>query len=128
MAGALDLSAPRDARPLKVRDDAYSGLLARVLGTPDPKAMRASRSSPVGGGDKGHSESVLTVHGSTDLGMAGALDLSAPRDARPLEAKDDTYSGLLAKVRGSPDPRAMRVSQSSPVGGGDKGHSESVPT
>eukprot|EP00965_Chrysotila_dentata_P081291 2684501-Pleurochrysis_carterae.AAC.2 len=72
--------------------------------------MVASRSSPVGGGDKGHSESVLTVHGSSDLGMAGALDVSAPCDARPLEVRDDSYSDLLAGVRGSPDPRAMRAS------------------
>eukprot|EP00965_Chrysotila_dentata_P194512 6176411-Pleurochrysis_carterae.AAC.1 len=91
--------------------------------------MRASRSSPVGGGDKGHSASVLTVHGSSDPGILGALDVSAPRDARPLEVmvKDNAYSGLLARVRGSSDPRAMRVSRSSLVGERDKGHSESAP-
>eukprot|EP00965_Chrysotila_dentata_P053497 1775440-Pleurochrysis_carterae.AAC.4 len=89
--------------------------------------MRASRSSPVGGGDKSHSKSVLTVHGSSDLGMAGALDVSASRDARPLEVKDVAYSGLLARVHGSPDPRAMRASRSSKGEGGDRGHSESAP-
>eukprot|EP00965_Chrysotila_dentata_P030079 1001554-Pleurochrysis_carterae.AAC.1 len=65
MAGALDVSSHRDARPLEVTDDAYSGLLARVRGSPDPRAMMASRSSRVGGGDKGHSQSVPTVHGSS---------------------------------------------------------------
>eukprot|EP00965_Chrysotila_dentata_P135446 4478341-Pleurochrysis_carterae.AAC.1 len=67
--------------------------------------MRASRASRVGRADKGHSESVSAVHGSSDLGMAGALEESFSRDARPLEVKDDAYSGLLARVRGSPDPR-----------------------
>eukprot|EP00965_Chrysotila_dentata_P018284 608590-Pleurochrysis_carterae.AAC.1 len=97
MAGALDVSAPRDARPLEVKDDAYSGLLARVRGSPDPRAMRASRSSRDGEESKGHSESVSIVHGSSGLGMAGALDVSSFRDARPLEVKDDAYSGLLAR-------------------------------
>eukprot|EP00965_Chrysotila_dentata_P060365 2000631-Pleurochrysis_carterae.AAC.1 len=127
MAGALDVSSPRDARPAEVKDDAHSCLLVRVRGSPDPRAIRSSRLSRVGGGDKGHSESVLTVHGSdSGLGMAGALDVSSSRDARPVEVKDVTHSGLLARVRGSPDPRAMRASQSSRIGGGDKGHSENV--
>eukprot|EP00965_Chrysotila_dentata_P200610 6180068-Pleurochrysis_carterae.AAC.4 len=89
MAGTPDASSSRDARLLEVKDDAYSGFLARVRGSPDPRAMRASQSSRVEGGNKGHSESVLTVHGSSDLGMAGALDVSAPRDARLLEVKDE---------------------------------------
>eukprot|EP00965_Chrysotila_dentata_P014506 480332-Pleurochrysis_carterae.AAC.1 len=127
MAGTLDVSAPCDARPLEVKDDAYSGLLARVRGSSDPRAMRDSRLSRDGGGHKGHSESVPTVHGTSDLGMAGAFDVSSPRDARPLEVKDNTYSGLLARVRGSPDPKAMRTSRSSRVGGGNKDHSKSVP-
>eukprot|EP00965_Chrysotila_dentata_P149186 4927061-Pleurochrysis_carterae.AAC.2 len=84
--------------------------------------MRASRSSRVGGGSKGHSESVPAVHGSSGLGMADALDVSSTRDARPLEVKDDVHSGLLARVRGSRDPRAMRASRPSRVGGGSKGH------
>eukprot|EP00965_Chrysotila_dentata_P127494 4216321-Pleurochrysis_carterae.AAC.1 len=58
--------------------------------------------------------------------MAGAFEDSSPRDARLLEVKDDAYSGLLARVRGSPDPRVTRVSRSSRVGGGSKGHSESA--
>eukprot|EP00965_Chrysotila_dentata_P068010 2249657-Pleurochrysis_carterae.AAC.2 len=86
MAGALDVSAPRDARPLEVRDDSYSGPLARVRGTSDPRAMVASRSSPVGGGEKGHSESVPTVHGSFDLSMAGAPERSSFDDTQQLEA------------------------------------------
>eukprot|EP00965_Chrysotila_dentata_P099597 3292483-Pleurochrysis_carterae.AAC.1 len=89
--------------------------------------MRASRSSRVGSNDKGYSKSVSAVHGSSDLDMAGALDESSSRDARQLEVKDDAYSGLLARVRGSPDLRAMRASRSSRIGGEDKGHSESAP-
>eukprot|EP00965_Chrysotila_dentata_P176839 5840451-Pleurochrysis_carterae.AAC.1 len=85
MAGAFEESSSRDARPLEVREDAYSGLLARVRGLPYPRAMRASRASRVGGKDKGHSESVSAVHGSSDLDMAGALEESPPRDARLLE-------------------------------------------
>eukprot|EP00965_Chrysotila_dentata_P038458 1278065-Pleurochrysis_carterae.AAC.1 len=124
MAGTPEVSSSRDARPLEVKDDAYSGLLARVHGAPDPRAIRASRSSRVGGEDRGHSNSVSAVHGSSDLDMAGAFDELPSRDACPLEVKDDAYSGLLARVRGSPDPRAMRASRSSRVGGEDKGHSK----
>eukprot|EP00965_Chrysotila_dentata_P014217 471413-Pleurochrysis_carterae.AAC.1 len=129
MASALDGSPSRDARPLEVTDDAYSGLLAKVCGSPDPRAQRASRSSPVGGGDKGHSKSALTVHGSSDLSMAGALDELPSRDARlQLEVKDDAYSGLMARVHGFPDSRAMRASRSSPVESEAKGHSKSALT
>eukprot|EP00965_Chrysotila_dentata_P254863 6212019-Pleurochrysis_carterae.AAC.2 len=128
VAGTPGVSPSRDARLLEMKDDAYSGLLARVCGSPDPRAMRASRSSPVGGGDKGQPEGVLAVHGSYDLGKASALDESPSRDACLLEVKDDACSGLLARVRGSPDPRAIRASRSSPVGGGDKGHSKRVST
>eukprot|EP00965_Chrysotila_dentata_P159413 5266476-Pleurochrysis_carterae.AAC.1 len=59
MAGALDESSFRDVRSLEVKDDAYSGLLARVRGSPDPRVTRASRSNRIGGGNQGHSESVL---------------------------------------------------------------------
>eukprot|EP00965_Chrysotila_dentata_P057546 1908926-Pleurochrysis_carterae.AAC.1 len=97
MAGTLDEQPSRDACLLEVKDDAYSGLLARVRGSPDPRAVRASRASRVGGEDKGHPESVSTVHGSSDLDMAGAFDESSSRDARLLEVKDDAYSGLLAR-------------------------------
>eukprot|EP00965_Chrysotila_dentata_P024582 813944-Pleurochrysis_carterae.AAC.1 len=127
MAGAFDESPPRDARLLEVKEDAYSGLLARVRGSPDPRAMRAIRPSRAGGEGKGHSKSVPTVHGSFDLDMAGAFDESPSHDVRPLEVKDDANSGLLARVRGTPDPRAMRAIRSSRVGGGHKSHSESVP-
>eukprot|EP00965_Chrysotila_dentata_P108955 3599765-Pleurochrysis_carterae.AAC.1 len=89
MAGALDESPSRDARPLDVRNGAYSGLLARVRGSPDLKAMMASRARRVGSKDKGHLKSVLAVHGSSDLDMAGALHESSSRDARPLEVRDD---------------------------------------
>eukprot|EP00965_Chrysotila_dentata_P145846 4818457-Pleurochrysis_carterae.AAC.1 len=109
MAGALDESPSRDARLLEVRDDAYAGVLARVRGSPDPRAMRVSRSSRIGGGSEGHSESVLAVHGSSNLDMAGALDEQSSRDVQPLEVRDDAYLGLLARVRGSPDPRAIRA-------------------
>eukprot|EP00965_Chrysotila_dentata_P166682 5503835-Pleurochrysis_carterae.AAC.1 len=64
MAGAFDEWSPRDARLLEVKDDAYSGLLARVRGSPDLRAIRASRSSQVGNEDKGHLKSVSAVYGS----------------------------------------------------------------
>eukprot|EP00965_Chrysotila_dentata_P074580 2463196-Pleurochrysis_carterae.AAC.1 len=97
MAGAFDESPFCHARPLEVKDDAHSGLLAVVRGSPDPRAMRANRSSRVGGEDKGHSKSVSAVHGSSDLDMAGAFDELPSRDARPLEVKHDAHSGLLAR-------------------------------
>eukprot|EP00965_Chrysotila_dentata_P134521 4449685-Pleurochrysis_carterae.AAC.1 len=40
--------------PQEVKNDAYSGLLARVRGSPDLKALRASRSSRVGSKNKEH--------------------------------------------------------------------------
>eukprot|EP00965_Chrysotila_dentata_P248447 6208328-Pleurochrysis_carterae.AAC.3 len=89
MASALDVSSSRDARPLEG---------AWISSTESDEGY--SRLSQVGGRDKGHSESVLPVHRSSDLGMAGALDVSSSRDAHPLEVKDDAYSGLLARVRG----------------------------
>eukprot|EP00965_Chrysotila_dentata_P104689 3457437-Pleurochrysis_carterae.AAC.1 len=97
MAGAFEKLSSHDAHPLEVKDDVYSGLLARVRGSPDPKVARASRSSRVAGESEGHSESVLAVHGSSDLDMADALDESSSRDVRPLEVRDDAYSGLLAR-------------------------------
>eukprot|EP00965_Chrysotila_dentata_P042713 1417826-Pleurochrysis_carterae.AAC.1 len=71
MAGALDESSSRDARPLEVRVDAYSGPLARVRGSPDP----SDEGQPI----------EPTVHGSADLDISGALDESFSRDARPLK-------------------------------------------
>eukprot|EP00965_Chrysotila_dentata_P182169 6015448-Pleurochrysis_carterae.AAC.1 len=85
MAGAFDESPSREARLLEVKVDAYSGLLARVRRSSDPRAMRVSRSSRVGGRAKGQPEGVLAVHGSSDLGIVGALDESPSRDARLLE-------------------------------------------
>eukprot|EP00965_Chrysotila_dentata_P217334 6189933-Pleurochrysis_carterae.AAC.1 len=67
-----------------------------------------------------------TVHGSFGLGMVGALDVSSAPDARLLEEKDNEHSGLLARVRGSPYPRAMRARRSSRVGEGNQDHSECV--
>eukprot|EP00965_Chrysotila_dentata_P260132 6213796-Pleurochrysis_carterae.AAC.1 len=58
--------------------------------------------------------------------MAGTPEVSPSRDARPLELKEDAYSGLLARVRGSPDPRAIRAGRSSRVRGEDRGHSKCV--
>eukprot|EP00965_Chrysotila_dentata_P034906 1161912-Pleurochrysis_carterae.AAC.1 len=106
MAGAFDVSSSRDVRPLEVKDDAHSGLLARVRGFPYPRAMRASQSS-----------------------MARALDVSFSQDARLLEVKDDAHSSLLARMRGSSDSRVMRASsRSSPTGGGTQDHLEGVLT
>eukprot|EP00965_Chrysotila_dentata_P143948 4754886-Pleurochrysis_carterae.AAC.1 len=97
MVGTPEVPPSRDACLLEVRDDAYSGLLARVRGSHDPRAIRASRASRVGSKDNGHSKSVSAVHGSSDLDMAGAFEESPLRDARLLEVKDDAYSGLLAR-------------------------------
>eukprot|EP00965_Chrysotila_dentata_P005857 192592-Pleurochrysis_carterae.AAC.1 len=58
--------------------------------------------------------------------MTGTLEESSYRDVCPLEVKEDAYSGLLARVRGPPDPRVTRASGSNRIGGGSKGHSESV--
>eukprot|EP00965_Chrysotila_dentata_P131680 4353778-Pleurochrysis_carterae.AAC.1 len=69
MAGALDELSSRDARPLEVRDDAYSGLLVRVRGFPDPRATRACRSHRNEGGDKSRSDSAQVVHGPSGLDM-----------------------------------------------------------
>eukprot|EP00965_Chrysotila_dentata_P064581 2141361-Pleurochrysis_carterae.AAC.5 len=127
MVGTPDVPPSRGARLLEAnKDDARSGFLARVRGSRDPRAMRASRSSRVGGGNQDHSESVLTVHGSSALGMADALHVSSPRNARPLDVKDDAHSGILARVRGSPDSRAMRASRSNQVGGGNQDDSDGM--
>eukprot|EP00965_Chrysotila_dentata_P055392 1838106-Pleurochrysis_carterae.AAC.1 len=79
MAGIPDVSSSRDARPLEVKNNAYSDLLTKVRGSLVPRAMRASRLSRVGGEDKGHSESVPTVCGPSGLGMASALDVLSSR-------------------------------------------------
>eukprot|EP00965_Chrysotila_dentata_P083146 2742657-Pleurochrysis_carterae.AAC.1 len=63
MAGAFEESSSRDVRPQEVKGDAYSGLLARMRGSPDLRATWASRSSRDGGGDKSRSEGALVVHG-----------------------------------------------------------------
>eukprot|EP00965_Chrysotila_dentata_P133182 4404158-Pleurochrysis_carterae.AAC.1 len=97
MAGTPEVLPSRDPRLLEMKDEAYSGHLARVCGSSDPRAMRASRSNRVGGEDKGHLKSVPTVHGSFDLGIAGALEVLPSLDARLLEVRDDAYSGLLAR-------------------------------
>eukprot|EP00965_Chrysotila_dentata_P069818 2306547-Pleurochrysis_carterae.AAC.1 len=60
-----------------------------MRGSPDPRAIRASRASQAGGGSKGHSESVPAVRRSSDLDTAGAFDELSPRDVHPLEVKDD---------------------------------------
>eukprot|EP00965_Chrysotila_dentata_P135298 4473733-Pleurochrysis_carterae.AAC.1 len=70
MVGTLNESSSHDARLLEIKDDAYLGLLARVRGSPDPRAMRAIRSSPVGGGNESYSESAPAVHGPSGLDMA----------------------------------------------------------
>eukprot|EP00965_Chrysotila_dentata_P179178 5917259-Pleurochrysis_carterae.AAC.1 len=74
MAGAFEESSSRDVRPLEVKEDAYSGLLARVRGSPDPRATCASRPSRDVGGDKSRSESAPVVHGPSGLDMTAAFD------------------------------------------------------
>eukprot|EP00965_Chrysotila_dentata_P234197 6200036-Pleurochrysis_carterae.AAC.1 len=120
MAGAFDESPSHDARLLEVKDDAYSGLLARVRESPDPRAMRASRSSPVGGGDKGHSESAPAVHGLSGLNMAAVLDVSFPHDARRSNEKErvsadppppETY--VEVTLVGEEDGKALLILSSS---------------
>eukprot|EP00965_Chrysotila_dentata_P254438 6211868-Pleurochrysis_carterae.AAC.1 len=48
-------------------------------------------------------EGVSAVPKSSGMDMAGTPEMSPSRDARLLEVKDDAYSGLLARVRRSPD-------------------------
>eukprot|EP00965_Chrysotila_dentata_P023554 780981-Pleurochrysis_carterae.AAC.1 len=91
MAGAFEESSFRDARPLEVKDNAYSGLLARVLGSPDLRAMRAIRSSRVGGGEKSHSESAPVVHGPSGLDMAAVLDVSRSEEGRRSDEKGEAF-------------------------------------
>eukprot|EP00965_Chrysotila_dentata_P247821 6207981-Pleurochrysis_carterae.AAC.2 len=79
--------------------------------------------------DKENKEGVSAVPKPSGMDMVAMPDVVSSCDTRPLEVKDNAHTGLLARVRGSPDPRATRASQLSRVGGGDKGHhSESVPT
>eukprot|EP00965_Chrysotila_dentata_P017279 573424-Pleurochrysis_carterae.AAC.1 len=113
MTGTPNMPASPDARPLEVKDDAYSGLLAKVRGSPDARAMRASRSSRDGGGNKSHSESVLTVHGSSDLGMATGK-MGSSRAVRVKAVK----SMSVASVSPESDPSAASppVSSSCPSG------------
>eukprot|EP00965_Chrysotila_dentata_P197966 6178519-Pleurochrysis_carterae.AAC.1 len=63
--------------------------------------MRTSRSSQVGGRDKGHSESAPAVHGPSDLSMADVLDVAFPHDAR--------QSNEMEKVLVDPPPLEMYV-------------------
>eukprot|EP00965_Chrysotila_dentata_P065448 2169086-Pleurochrysis_carterae.AAC.1 len=58
-------------------------------------------------------ERVSTVPKPSGMDMAGTPEVLPSHDARPLEVRDDAYSGLLAKVCGSPDLRAIRASQAS---------------
>eukprot|EP00965_Chrysotila_dentata_P014098 467860-Pleurochrysis_carterae.AAC.1 len=92
MAGAFDELSSRDVRPLEVKDDAYSGLLARVRGSPDPRTMRAIRSSRVGGGDKSHSKSARVVHGPSGLDMAAVLDVPRSDEGRRPEEKGEALA------------------------------------
>eukprot|EP00965_Chrysotila_dentata_P123110 4069362-Pleurochrysis_carterae.AAC.1 len=76
MTGAFDEPSSRDVCPLEVRDDAYSGLLARVRGSPNPRARRARRPSRNEGGDKSRSESAPVLHGLSGLDMTTVLDVN----------------------------------------------------
>eukprot|EP00965_Chrysotila_dentata_P033725 1122065-Pleurochrysis_carterae.AAC.1 len=58
-------------------------------------------------------EGVPTVPKPSGMDMAGTPKVPPSRDARLLEVKDDAYLGLLARVRESPDLRAMRASRAS---------------
>eukprot|EP00965_Chrysotila_dentata_P001942 63397-Pleurochrysis_carterae.AAC.1 len=90
MAGAFDELPSRDVRPLEVRDDAYSGLLARVRGSPDPRVTRASRSSRDGSGDKSRPNGTLVMHGSSGLDMTIVLDGTRPGEDCGLDKKGET--------------------------------------
>eukprot|EP00965_Chrysotila_dentata_P105938 3498947-Pleurochrysis_carterae.AAC.2 len=48
--------------------------------------MRSSRSSRHRGGDKDHSESVLTVPGTSGLSMSGEFEMLSPDDTQQPEA------------------------------------------
>eukprot|EP00965_Chrysotila_dentata_P100674 3326621-Pleurochrysis_carterae.AAC.2 len=94
MVGIPDVPPFCDARPLEVKDDAHPGLLARVRGSPDPREMRASRSSRAGGADRHDSDGMLAVTKPSDVGMAGTPDEAPSRDAQLLEMKDFRASWL----------------------------------
>eukprot|EP00965_Chrysotila_dentata_P066413 2199002-Pleurochrysis_carterae.AAC.1 len=67
--------------------------------------MRASRSSPAGGGNKSHSESAPAVHGPSGLlDMAAVLDVSRNfQNARRSDEKE--------KVFADPPPPGTRTSK-----------------
>eukprot|EP00965_Chrysotila_dentata_P042631 1414309-Pleurochrysis_carterae.AAC.1 len=67
-------------------------------------------------------EGVSTVPKPSGMDIAGTPEVPPSRDARPLEVRDDAYSGLLVRVRGSPDLRAVEASRASRAGSKDKGH------
>eukprot|EP00965_Chrysotila_dentata_P121037 4003437-Pleurochrysis_carterae.AAC.1 len=69
-------------------------------------------------------EGVSTLPKPSGMDMAGTPEVPLSRDDRLLEVRDDAYSGLLARMRGSPDLRVIRASRASRVGSNDKGHSE----
>eukprot|EP00965_Chrysotila_dentata_P079124 2609273-Pleurochrysis_carterae.AAC.1 len=92
MAGAFDESSFRDVRPLEVKEDAYSGLLARVRGSPDLRATWASRSSRDAGEDKSRSEGALVVHGPSGLDMTAVIDVSRSKGGRRSEEKGEALA------------------------------------
>eukprot|EP00965_Chrysotila_dentata_P109217 3609352-Pleurochrysis_carterae.AAC.1 len=72
--------------------------------------------------DKDGMEEVSTVPKPSGMDMAGTPEVTPSRNARPLDVRNDAYSGLLARVRGSSDLRAIKASRASRVGSKDKGH------
>eukprot|EP00965_Chrysotila_dentata_P207103 6183934-Pleurochrysis_carterae.AAC.2 len=63
--------------------------------------------------DKDATEEVSAVFTSFGRDVGGIPDVSPSREACLLEVKGDVHSGLLARVRRSPGPRAMRASRPS---------------
>eukprot|EP00965_Chrysotila_dentata_P225036 6194534-Pleurochrysis_carterae.AAC.2 len=80
--------------------------------------MKASRPKGKGGKDKDDSDEMLAVTKPSKMGMAGTPDKSPSRDAQQLEIKESAPSGLLARLRGSPDSKAVEANEL------DAGHRE----
>eukprot|EP00965_Chrysotila_dentata_P247093 6207544-Pleurochrysis_carterae.AAC.1 len=113
MAGTPDESLSRYARQLeaKLKGAACLGFLARVRGSPDPRAMKASRPNSKGEKDKNDSDDMLAVTKLSGMSMAGTRDKSPSRDTQQLEAKDSTPSGLLARACRFPYSKAMEANE-----------------
>eukprot|EP00965_Chrysotila_dentata_P094673 3130881-Pleurochrysis_carterae.AAC.2 len=72
--------------------------------------MKACCSNRKGAKDKDDTDGMLVMTTPSGMGMAGTPEVgSTLRDPQKLEAKDSAPLNLLARVRGSLDPRAVEA-------------------